>query len=377
MDGDGQGRRQYEQSNYPQGYSANFGGQDPTTPNVQNVRGASQGDGSDRFRRPHSLATQASTSAPLSVAAGSPQDLGSYGYVPGQQYTTPGMQGSAFPYQPEYAQESQRQRYPQYQSQMMYHPLQQAQQQSPYEPSAQYQPRQNAAEDLSSQFGVPHQYYNQGDVTNVSGATVMPQTYPTAAYQQSIQYNQPTSLGRSTLASSYPMMAQDFSQTANPEEPAEPEQEPDTRAELFATYHSALRETNENTFRSRLIEAGASLANLSEWLLTHAAGLGLSRDDQRLHAERIELWDNFNNCWLALLQRQKDDTRQMLDTGRPPTRPQSLLPVETLRKLGEDLIVHADELEKLGLVDYQMGVAEEEILEILGECIDLLERYPF
>lgn len=74
------------------------------------------------------------------------------------------------------------------------------------------------------------------------------------------------------------MMAQDFSQTATPEEPAEPEQEqePDTRAELFATYHSALRETNENTFRSRLIEAGASLANLSEWLLTHAAGLGKS-----------------------------------------------------------------------------------------------------
>ena len=53
----------------------------------------------------------------------------------------------------------------------------------------------------------------------------------------------------------------------------------------------------------------------------------------------------------------------MLDTGRSPARPQSLLPVETLRKLGEDLIVHADELEKLGLVDYQMGVAEEEILE--------------
>jgi hypothetical protein len=90
---------------------------------------------------------------------------------------------------------------------------------------------------------------------------------------------------------------------------------------------------------------------------------GLSRDDQRLHAERIELWDNFNNCWLALLQRQKDGTQQMLNTGQSPARPQSLLPVETLRRLGEDLIVHADELEKLGLVDYQMGVAEEEILD--------------
>ena len=104
----------------------------------------------------------------------------------------------------------------------------------------------------------------------------MPQTYPTAAYQQSMQYNQSTSLGRSTLASSYPTMAQDYRENVNLEELAEPEQEPDTRAELFATYHTALRETNENTFRGRLIEAGASLANLSEWLLTHAAGLGMS-----------------------------------------------------------------------------------------------------
>ena len=121
---------------------------------------------------------------------------------------------------------------------------------------------------------------------------------------------------------------------------------------------------------------------------------GLWKDNQRLHAERVDLWNNFNNCWLALLQRQKDGTQQMLDTGRSPARSQSLLPIETLRRLGEDLIIHADELEPLGLVDYQMGVAEEAILDsmfatariflivqdcvmvntsaVLGECVDLL-----
>ena len=113
-----------------------------------------------------------------------------------------------------------------------------------------------------------------------------------------------------------------------------------------------------------------------------------------MRAQRIELWDNFNNCWLALLQRQKDDTQHMLDSGKSPRAPRSLLPIETLRRLGDNLVAQADELERLGLVDYQMGVAEEEIITsksrikvpplivrclpvayfmvVLSECIDLL-----
>ena len=63
-----------------------------------------------------------------------------------------------------------------------------------------------------------------------------------------------------------------------------------------------------------------------------------------------------------MLQRQKDDTQLMLDSGKSPRAPQSLLPVETLRRLGDNLVAQADELERLGLVDYQMGVAEEEII---------------
>ena len=62
------------------------------------------------------------------------------------------------------------------------------------------------------------------------------------------------------------------------------------------------------------------------------------------------------------MQRQKEDTQEMLDTGQSPRAPQSILPLESLERIGSELIRLCDGLEKYGLVDYQMGVWEEEIL---------------
>ena len=82
----------------------------------------------------------------------------------------------------------------------------------------------------------------------------------------------------------------------------------------------------------------------------------------------------------------------MLDTGRSPVPPQSLLPIDTLERMGDNLVAHCDSLGRLGLVDYQMGVSEEEIIDsklmalarlwrdqqaltfevVLNRCIDLL-----
>ena len=89
---------------------------------------------------------------------------------------------------------------------------------------------------------------------------------------------------------------------------------------------------------------------------------GLVHDDQGLHGERTKLWDEFNTCWLAVLQRQKDDTHEMLNSGQPPNPPQSILQLETLERMGSELVRLCDSMEKHGLVDYQMGVWEEEIL---------------
>jgi hypothetical protein len=52
----------------------------------------------------------------------------------------------------------------------------------------------------------------------------------------------------------------------------------------------------------------------------------------------------------------------MLETGEPPAAPQSLIPEESLENMGAELVRLGDMVEKHGLVDYQIGIWEEEIL---------------
>jgi len=90
--------------------------------------------------------------------------------------------------------------------------------------------------------------------------------------------------------------------------------------------------------------------------------LGLTKDEEELHGERIKLWNDFNTCWLAVLQKQKDTTQEMIDLGQPPVPPQSYLQEDFLEKMGRELVRLCDGMERHGLVDYQMGVWEEEII---------------
>ena len=118
--------------------------------------------------------------------------------------------------------------------------------------------------------------------------------------------------------------------------------------------------------------------------------LGLSKDDEGLHDERIKLWNDFNTCWLAVLQKQKDTTQKMTKQGQLPVSPQSYLQKDFLEKAGRELVRLCDGIERYGLIDYQMGVWEEEIITsrfilhcleatranstvVLIECLDLRE----
>lgn len=176
----------------------------------------------------------------------------------------------------------------------------------------------------------------------------------------------------------------DLAQQQNAPDPPPDEvetQEPDDRdfERAYAQYQETLKQTFENTREGRLVEAGQSLLQISEWLLGAASDLGnlagavasyfpadvlagLLHDNEALHGQRIQLWDEFNTCWLAVLQRQKESTQEMIDTGRPPVSPQSLIAEEFLEKMGHELVGLCDTMEKHGLVDYQMGVWEEEII---------------
>lgn len=89
---------------------------------------------------------------------------------------------------------------------------------------------------------------------------------------------------------------------------------------------------------------------------------GLFQDDETKYAERLQLWDEFNTCWLAVLQHQKEVTQRMVETGESPAAPQTIIPEESLENMGTEVVRLCDLLEKHGLVDYQIGVWEEEII---------------
>ncbi|KAL4941963.1 hypothetical protein BDV06DRAFT_222592 [Aspergillus oleicola] len=51
--------------------------------------------------------------------------------------------------------------------------------------------------------------------------------------------------------------------------------------------------------------------------------------------------------------------------------PATYLNETQLQNTGEFIITCCDILEEYGLVDYELGIWEEEILDVLGKCIDL------
>ena len=102
---------------------------------------------------------------------------------------------------------------------------------------------------------------------------------------------------------------------------------------------------------------------------------GLTRDDDALHDERIELWNRFNRAWLTTLQRQFDLTDQVLRHQQQP--PPSLMSAQTLEQLSRELVRLCDNVERHGLVDYQMGVAEEEIMDREPPPYPTPEQQPF
>lgn len=278
MEGDEQQRRQYEQPNYPRGFIADIrGAPSSNVPDPLDHRAGPGDNVSERYRQSQLLTARTPTTS-MNPVGGNPQDLGGYGYAQGQQYATPQMQGTPMQYAAEYSQDPQRQQqYQQYTSQMMYNVSPQTQQQSPYDSVPQYQSRQSAgSEVLSSQFGVP-QYYNAGETTSAPEPAPIVQQYAPAQFHPPLLYHPSASITQSTLASSYTPGMADLAQpnapAPNPDE-IEAQENSGDFDRAYAQYQEALRQTFENTREGRLVEAGQSLLEISDWLLRAADELG-------------------------------------------------------------------------------------------------------
>jgi hypothetical protein len=133
--------------------------------------------------------------------------------------------------------------------------------------------------------------------------------------------------------------------------------------EMFDQYQMQTKEIF-TLVRDRQLKPTASLLlQISRFLIGNVEALGLDRDDKGQHKDRLELWDTFNHCWLTVLQSQHRTIQIMTRTGHRLPLGQSVLDSDDLETLGHEIVKLCDSIDKTGLVDYQMGVAEERIVD--------------
>jgi len=235
-----------------------------------------------------------------------------------------------------------------------------------YDASQQFSSRQAAGLPMMG-TDVTAPYFSSEPTNAAATSSLQAQTASASAPQV---YQQPGLHGYS--AGSMPAIGGGMATQTTPATEVRMEEEYPAAAgldEAYASYQSALKELFQNVRNGVLATASDSLLGVSDWLLSHVVELGLTSDDQNLHDERIKLWNDFNHAWLAMFQRQKE----MMEAGQQLQRGQTLVPQEGLQKMGKDLVRLCDSIERHGLVDYQYGVWEEQIIAILEECLDLYE----
>ncbi|KAI9679074.1 MAG: hypothetical protein M1829_001744 [Trizodia sp. TS-e1964] len=321
----------------------------------------------DRYGRPPLIPSRSPTSGVNTTRA---TDYGNYYPEVSHFSGSPLPTGSL--YQPTYPQEQQRsQQFPQYGSNIMYNVGQASTQNTSYDPVQQYSARQSAIDALPTAFNASAQYFVGGESGSPSNTALPTQPpFPSLSYSQ-----QQHPVSRSGLAQPYSSGMGEIPHSGPSDVLDEPDyvQAAPNYDDAYNQYQNALKRTFENTRNGHLTEAGQSLVEISDWLLSHAVELGLVRDEEELHGDRIKLWNEFNICWLSALQKEKDMLQDLLDNGQSPHPPQSIIRQEFLEKMGRDLVRLCDNMERHGLVDYQMGVWEEEIIQVLHECLDILD----
>ncbi|CZR39379.1 uncharacterized protein FPRO_04276 [Fusarium proliferatum ET1] len=353
MDDSNRMRRQNEppvHSNPNQRYSLN----DPSQ-----QRRSLAGISNDRYR-PASLAGPSSSGRGM----GAPGNYSNYYSEPSASFSTPNMPGTAIAYGPEYGHDSrQTQGFGGYSTAttMMYNVGQPSTQNTVYD-AQQFSSRQPAAMQMmppdvaSSYFG------------SEAGASAGPSLQQPAqgssgsanVYQQSNAMNYASNSMSSVSAMPQATNTADVSMTDD-HDYAEGALE-----EKWVSYQRQLGSIFQEIVNGSLESASETLLSVTSWLLSQVADLGLNLDDTNLHADRIQLWNDFNHAWLGLGQRQID----LMTSSQQLSRPQSLVSKAMIKKMGNELIRLCDGIERHGLVDYQYGVWEDQITagEQLQSC---------
>ncbi|QKX60047.1 uncharacterized protein TRUGW13939_07189 [Talaromyces rugulosus] len=354
----------------------------------------------ERFRRP---TTPRANRAPSSHGRGRTHvpDYATYGYPAAQPSSSSSsslasgsLQSVALPFQDPLSPESVRQQYSRRQasSQDFSYPLHPQQQQSPYDPglvyglaqpgSAQvaynigmFQPRSaESLEPMTPQFGVSQYLESSEHVGEDLTHYLNTQRQP---YQQGSPSTQSTSAYPNTINSYNPARAVDnmdqqqqyhqYHQQQHQQQPQEEHQQYNKKNPIYweppyMDYSLSLKTAFSYTSEGRLEESMRLTIELSTWLVNNAKELGLFRDDPARHEWHQGLWRDLNHCWLAIFQKQKDVTSSLVPGSGQIREAANLLTYWVLKNAGNTLIGLCDQLAGEGLVDYEMGVWENEII---------------
>ncbi|KAI8078066.1 uncharacterized protein B0P05DRAFT_543956 [Gilbertella persicaria] len=120
----------------------------------------------------------------------------------------------------------------------------------------------------------------------------------------------------------------------------------------FEEIQKQLKNTLDHVEQRNMVSGFQTLSKATGAVVDHCEQLGLTSDDHPYNAiDREQFWAGLNNCWLyALAQRHEpsSDAERMTD--------------QHLYSLREMVVTWADKLERYGLVDYEMGWWEADIL---------------
>ncbi|KAG1141226.1 hypothetical protein G6F37_008481 [Rhizopus arrhizus] len=143
-------------------------------------------------------------------------------------------------------------------------------------------------------------------------------------------------------------------ETQQPLPPAEliPPQSTINSITTFEEIQKQLKSTLDHVEQKNMVSGFQTLSKATAAVVEHCEQLGLTSDDHPYNAiDREQFWAGLNNCWLyALAQRHEpsNDSERMTD--------------QHLYNLREMVVNWADKLERYGLVDYEMGWWEADIL---------------
>ncbi|KAG4277376.1 hypothetical protein FPRO04_14128 [Fusarium proliferatum] len=288
MDNSNRMRRQNEppvHSNPNQRYSLN----DPSQ-----QRRSLAGISNDRYR-PASLAGPSSSGRGM----GAPGNYSNYYSEPSASFSTPNMPGTAIAYGPKYGHDSlQTQGFGGYSTAttIMYNVGQPSTQDTVYD-AQQFSSRQPAAMQMMP-LDVASSYFG-----SEAGASAGPSLQQPAqgssgsanVYQQSNVMNYASNSMPSVSA------VPQATNTADVSMRDDYDYAEGALEEKWVSYQRQLGSIFQKIVNGSLESASETLLSVTSWLLSQVADLGLNLDDTNLHADRIQLWNDFNHAWLGLV----------------------------------------------------------------------------